>query len=163
MIRSNNSGFVLLYALLVASIIAIGGALLSDIIVKQIILSGVGRDSQIAYYAASAGEECARYWKRNWAFGALEIGDYYIGPDFNTIRCNGEEINVEGDFQEDVGGEFNFILSGLPNNSCAKVSVVRMNDEGLDYIESLGYNFGNNDCDGASLRRVERRIIRSDT
>ncbi len=153
-----------MYAILVASVVAIGGALLTDIIVKQINLSNVGRDSQIAYYAATAGEECARYWKRNWAFGALEIGDYYFEPDFNEITCNNDIIIVNGQYQEDVGGTFEFIMADLPNNSCAKVRVVRIMDinNPSDYIESLGYNLGDDSCEGSSLRRIERRIVRSD-
>src|SRR5690606_8461965 len=138
MIRSNNSGFVLLYALLVASIIAIGGALLSDIIVKQIILSSVGRDSQVAYYAANAGEECARFLNRNDIFGYIdELDEVYNLPSIpiQSLNCNGNLVEVElvNDYGEN-GAVFSFVMSNLPNNSCSKVNVIKILDSTDDYF-----------------------------
>jgi len=163
-IKSKKSGFVLLYALLVASVIAIGGALLSDIIFKQITLSAVGRDSQIAYYAASAGEECVRYWNERDTFGVFGVlTDEYEPPQGDVeITCNGENISVSMVDSGDVF-LFTFVLSQLPNNSCARVDLTKgvENNSLVDTVVSLGYNLGDESCGGQSLRRVERRIVRS--
>lgn len=162
-----KDGFVLLYALLVASVVAIGGALLSDIILKQIILSGVSRDSQVAYYAAQSGEQCVHYWSRDSVFGSYEenpfTGEIVYRPPLTpvpVIECNSTPIEVEVDADSNFY-RFSFVLTNLPNNSCAVVELIRYLDGSQEFSRSLGYNFGDDICEGTSIRRVERQIIRS--
>jgi len=58
----NNNAFVMLYALLVASIVLSIGLSLSAIISKQIQLSSMGKMSKLAYFAADAGRNCGYVW-----------------------------------------------------------------------------------------------------
>lgn len=61
----NKKGFTLLFAVLVSILILAVGASIISIALKQVILSGAGRDSQFAFYAANTGLECALYWDLN--------------------------------------------------------------------------------------------------
>jgi hypothetical protein len=58
-----NKGFALLLTLVVVSVVLSIGLSLIDITLKQLVLSGIGRDAEIALHAAYAGTECARYWR----------------------------------------------------------------------------------------------------
>ena len=66
--RFTKKGFALLYAMLVV------GAMMSlvfgilNIVFKQISLSGVNRNSAVAFYSAESGLECGRYWSTYGAF-----------------------------------------------------------------------------------------------
>jgi hypothetical protein len=57
----NQKGFTLLLAALVASITLALGAAIYSIAIKQVTLSGIGRDSQFAFYNADTIAECALY------------------------------------------------------------------------------------------------------
>ncbi len=60
----STKGFILLFSLLVSSIILAAGLSVTRIIIRQIYLASVQRDSQMAFFAADSGIECARYWKQ---------------------------------------------------------------------------------------------------
>lgn len=59
---STNKGFTLLFAVLVSVLVLAVGASIISIALKQVVLSGAGRESQFAFYAANTGLECALYW-----------------------------------------------------------------------------------------------------
>lgn len=62
--QKNNSqkGFVILFAVLISSLVLSVGISIISISLKQIVLSGSGRDSQFAFYMSNTGAECAQYW-----------------------------------------------------------------------------------------------------
>lgn len=60
--KKHNAGFTLFVALIVSSIMLAVGLSLGSIILKQLLLSSTGKDSQTAFYAADSGAECALYW-----------------------------------------------------------------------------------------------------
>lgn len=115
-----KQGFSLLLTVLIVSIILSLALGIGSIVLNQIKLSGTGRQSQIAFYAADAGAECALYWDfRNNSFAIS------TGP--NTIVCAGKTIagiggggyvydKCQGTSQDD------FVLS-FENNSCAHICV----------------------------------------
>ncbi|MEI6296368.1 MAG: hypothetical protein WCO84_01815 [bacterium] len=57
-----KKGFILLFSLLISSVILTAGLAVTRIMVKQIYLASVQRDSQMALYAADPGLDCGRYW-----------------------------------------------------------------------------------------------------
>jgi Tfp pilus assembly protein PilX len=59
---SKKSGFVILFAILVSTIILIMSAGIFRVAQKESILSSYSKESQIAFYSADAGVECALYW-----------------------------------------------------------------------------------------------------
>jgi len=62
--KKNNKqkGFVLLFAVLISTLVLAVGISMISIALKQVQLSGSGRDSQYAFYVANTGAECATYW-----------------------------------------------------------------------------------------------------
>ncbi len=56
-----NKGFTLLYATLVISIVLSIALAIADISLKQFVLSSAGKESQVAFYNADSGIECAIY------------------------------------------------------------------------------------------------------
>lgn len=61
-ITSYKKGFVLAFSLLISSIVLVLAFGIFSILLKQIVLTSSAKDSQIAFYAADAGMECALYW-----------------------------------------------------------------------------------------------------
>lgn len=62
--QKQEAGFALLLTLVIVSVVLAIGLSLLDITLKQLILSGTARDSEIAFHAAYAGVECAEYYAR---------------------------------------------------------------------------------------------------
>ena len=139
-ISRSREGFTLLLSLVVVSIVLSVGLGVFDIVFRELIFSGMSRESQKAFYAADTGAECALYW------------DLKEGPISSTtpstISCaNNQGIQVGGtpisSFQVD-----------LPNGTCFSVTVDKTNDPRTS-IESYGYNTA---CDATGPRKVERAI-----
>ncbi len=82
--RYDNFGFTLLLASLIASLLLAIGLSMFTIAQKQIILSGLGRDSQYAFYAADSGAECALYWDFKNAFDVDQVT--------RNATCAGQKI-----------------------------------------------------------------------
>jgi Tfp pilus assembly protein PilX len=87
--QKNEQGFALLMTLIVVTVVVAIGLTVLDLSTKQIRLSTNAKDSEVAFHAANAGMECARYWRRT-AANAMENG--MMVPN---VRCFGApQINV---------------------------------------------------------------------
>jgi type II secretory pathway pseudopilin PulG len=60
----HEQGFALLMTLIVVTVVISIGLSVLDLSIKQIRLSTNARDSEVAFHAANAGMECARYTRR---------------------------------------------------------------------------------------------------
>jgi hypothetical protein len=89
-IQKNTSGFALLYAVLLTGVILAIGLGLSSILTKQIILSSIGSNSQVAYYAANTGKECVFYWGFQGGTAAGPDGTAFGGYIFDDSLNDGE-------------------------------------------------------------------------
>lgn len=69
-----KKGFVLAFSLLISSIVLVLAFGIFNILLKQIILTGSAKDSQIAFYAADAGTECALYWDTHTSRTLSDVG-----------------------------------------------------------------------------------------
>ena len=136
--RLRRKGFTLLLSLIVVSAILSVGLGVFDIVYRELILSGVGRESQKAFYAADTGIECAFYWD-------IKRGEISTSTS-STIDCAGQSASV--------GGLTSVFQITLPNGSCFEV-IIDKNDASRTVLESRGYNVA---CDSTSPRRVERAI-----
>lgn len=83
---NHNLGFVLLFSLLISSILLATGLGISRLMVRQITLASLSRESQIAFFAADSGLECALHWD---VFGKFNTADT---PTDQKIYCNGAII-----------------------------------------------------------------------
>ncbi|MEK7136416.1 MAG: hypothetical protein AAB821_02390 [Patescibacteria group bacterium] len=160
---SRKKGFVILYAVLVAGVVSIGGILLANIIVKQLMLSSFGRESQFAYYAADSGDECARQGYTHGAFGVFNEGfdgePEYLAGELGLLTCEQGDI-IEGDDGEFKKFTFNVqLVDSEDSPSCARTTIWIHNNANSSYtIESTGLNY----C-ADHPRQVEKVIFRSDT
>lgn len=134
--KEGERGFTLLFAMLILTVVLSITSSVLNIMIKELKLSGAGRESQIAYYAAESGAECALYW--------VARGDV-DGTNSGTITCAGDSISVTADtaFEYDVSG----------NDDHPGCAIVRIIPGSPVTIESRGYNT----CDTSKLR-VERGI-----
>ena len=86
---SEEKGFTLLLAALVASVVIVLGAAIFSLAQKELTLSSIGRDSQFAFYAADTGAECALYW---------DVQHRYFAPTTPSVTptCDGETLVMSG-------------------------------------------------------------------
>lgn len=107
---SSQRGFTLLLAALVATIVLALGASIYGLVVKELALSSLGRDSQFAFFAADTGAECALYWDIRHDYFATSAPVTVVAPD---PRCAGQSFVAAGrsstypytmDFQFEPGG-----------------------------------------------------------
>ncbi len=178
---NKQKGFALLMAVIVTSTLLLISFSLSDISFKELILSSAGRDSQIAFYAADSGVECAMFWDVRNPLGSNGASAFSTSTA-HIINCSGRSIftdsvpnvpTVPTETPTVVGGSFAstppdvsiFVidldilpLDGLFNGPCAIVRVKKeqwVNGFGATTITSRGYNT----CDRNSSTRLERQRI----
>lgn len=132
-----TKGFTLLFALIfVAASLAIGiGS--STLVLGQLRLSGSGRNSQFAFYAADSAAECAIYWDRS--------ADKFSTSTASAIDCSGQSGIPVG------GASVSSFSLQFANGSCATVEVNKSNP-----AETVITSIGQNPCSGS--RKVERGL-----
>lgn len=81
--QNNQSGFALLVAIIVVGVVLSVGLVILDLTIKQVRLAATTADSEIAFHAANAGMECARYIRRN---SSSTIAD---GNNLTGLNCFG--------------------------------------------------------------------------
>ncbi len=181
-VHGTKSGFTILIAVVIASILLIIALAIGDIALKEKILTASGKESQIAFYAADTGVECALYWdQKQGVFSARNLngsdnsGSAIPSPLFN---CNGQQISHVKNLDTGLsianipGGDatVQFQIDNLTSDgACAIVSIRKTTghpygkDSNSDAykatkvytdIDSRGYNTCN-----SSLRRLERGIL----
>ena len=158
--RNKKTGFVILYAVIVASVVSLSGILLGNIIVKQIILSSIGRESQFAYYEANSVDECIENAVNRAQFGfflsGLEGGQADFFEEANpSFLCNVQ--NFDTNPPGEVGGDkvFDLIVG-----ECTDVRVILKEPDQLGDSAVLLRTKGYNICEVDHSRRVEKVIYR---
>lgn len=155
--ESFNSGFVLLFSIILASIvfaIAIG---ISSISYKEILLTTSAKNSNDAFFAADVGIECALYLDKDAASSPFVPGS--SNDNFSTSTdCAGLTVSPISTVSGNVS--FNLFNLNSTSKSCAVVSVVKdmvANPQTMTII-SKGYNSGREpDCPSGN-NIVERQL-----
>ena len=134
-----------------------------NLVLKQIRISSIAKDSSAAFYAADSGIECALFWD-------LKNNSFATSTPANPIACGGNpSISINkflGPLQAGTT-TFAFIFSGVSEKYCVQIAVGKSysptSPKALKTnIESRGYNTGsvsNFACTSSSARRVERAIV----
>jgi hypothetical protein len=167
--NKKNKGFTLFVSLVVSSLILAVSISLSNIIFKQLIFANTGSESQLAFYAADSGAECALYWDRKGANGeTLYDGSFAttttsraaqgpldimcgmglqnypaLGPRVGSIY---KEVDIINQNAATTTFYVNFSDTNinLTHRACAKVLVAKVIDlaTGIERtrIDSRGYN-----------------------
>lgn len=148
--NANEKGITLFVAIVVSATLLLIATGMINLALKQKSIANSGRDSQMAFYAADTGMECALYWDV-----ASPTGQSAFSTSMGTIiNCNKDANNSSNQWV--VGGSAVSVINRinfLPDPYCAIVTVTK-NVNGTTQIESLGYNT----CDSSNPRRVERAV-----
>lgn len=147
--NNKNNGYAILFTIIIISVISAVTAGLSNSTFKQMILSSLARDSQIAFYQADTAADCAFY---------ADLVKTEIEPDFfkNNERWLCGEYDLIIKYANDEFGSYtlspdNNVLSS--NNPCFSISVKKGNN--TTEIDARGYNI----CNKTNPRVVERAIL----
>ena len=183
----NKRGFTLLFSVLVSVLILAVGASIISIALKQVILSGAGRESQFAFYAANTGLECALYWdlhpkedegSLSYVFPAVLGGSG--GPDQTEwtgedelITCGGGQIKNGSGFIGDPFTESGYswdtnlytfrmaITNAIPDTEnilyCVEVQVAKEYNQVSERVVTTITSKGLNTCDPEDNPRAVER------
>lgn len=154
-----TSGFTLLIAIVVTSIMLLISFVISNVALKQTVLSKAGTETQYAFYAADSGTDCALYWDLKdssvSAFSTTTASTIYcngqtISTGSQTIATNPQSSSVIG------GGGNGNATSTFQLNFARGCAIVRIGKQynGTTNIDSRGYNT----CNTSAIRRYERGI-----
>jgi hypothetical protein len=168
----NNShskqGFALLMGVLVASVLLALTMVMFSISLKQLTLSTVSKESQIALYAADTGLECALYWDLK-GDGNQSLFDKDTAAPSQGVVCAGNPAVTTNsqtlvDTTKSIVGGSGFGVTGnfqidLIGNSCVIVKIyktasITVPGKTDTRIESRGYNT----CNINSPQRLERGL-----
>ncbi len=161
-----KKGIAILFAVLAIGLILGIGVAINSLTLKELLLSSIGKQSQVAFYAADTGAECARYWDiKHSSFS--QVDDTTGASKTESIICAGQTLSVAGSQNntsnsvDEVDTRFRFDIDSptgfLPQYSyCADVSVQKSLSDGQMHIVSHGYNLP---CGASySSRKVERAV-----
>ncbi len=186
--KKNNKqkGFVMLFAVLISTLVLAVGISMISIALKQVQLSGSGRDSQYAFYVANTGAECATYWdlasSTIFTSGALPnpgtdikclgnpvaakwpVGSPAVIEAVNA--CLGGGLTTDLDWCRDFSNPYvlktKFRISYSDKPYCADVIVTKeiFNSGPSDGLvgTTTVTSRGYNTCDSTNPRRIERAL-----
>jgi len=90
--KYREQGFTLLYAMIISSLVLATTLSIVNVAIKQKNISGLSQESQVAFYAANSGLECALYWALHGRTVALTSGALSI-PVFKIPRGSNDNGN----------------------------------------------------------------------
>lgn len=160
--HTQERGFTLLIAALIASVVLALGSSIFTIAQKQVQLSSIGRDSQYAFYAADTAAECALYWDvRHSAFGTSTAT-----ADGTTPACDGSNLTITGgpadpNAVDPYPYEKSFtvnLFADTGSGYCAVVSVKKSDANPHTVIQANGYSTSCTTLDSAP-RALQRSVV----
>lgn len=147
---SAQTGFAMLFTVLIVSLILSIAIGISNVTLKQTILSSLAKDSQISFYQADTAVECGMYYDTAGAFP--------LGTDPVTI--SGPIICGENQFFIDISQSYVDYLVFLQNLSdqsqpCSSIvfDKVTLASSSESIVQGRGYNI----C-GTNPRQVQRAL-----
>lgn len=162
---NTKSGFAILYAILMVSIVLTISLSLLNITFKQIIFSVTGRDSKIAFYAADSALQCATYWdvyavpNTDSPFGYFDLNGDFVQQNVSKqkVTCFGQAekqlvVNLSNPKQQISSFDIAFNDGSFATIVVAKG--VDNNNVTINSIEASGYNTS----DQNSPRRLQRTL-----
>jgi hypothetical protein len=121
--NKQSQGFALLMALIVVSVVISIGLSVLDLTMKQVRLSTNSKDSEIAFHAANAGLECARYWQAV-STTTMEAGAS-ISPSCFGVSA-GSVSGVPVSATDGTAHQYTFEIEWgtSPNQRCSKINML---------------------------------------
>lgn len=174
-----KKGFTIFVAVVVSGLLLLVVLSISNIALKETILSGAGRESELAFYAADSGVECALFWDwrnpGNTAFMS-PVQQIDCGVDVTYALPNTGGVGyVQSEYPSFDPGDpqslnkplCSSVVSGsrpmvsnftidFENGTCAQVRVEKCYNGAV--LETSIESQGRSSCDITNLRRFERGI-----
>ncbi len=160
--KQSQSGFALLLAIIVVSVVVSIGLSVLDVTIKQIRLSTNSKDSEVVFHAVNAGLECARYIRVNDTTD-IEAGNS-ISPDcFGVAVTGGDSVDtVSAGVTDGVVHVYDMEASwGTNGQRCSKMKIVAFDPDSSNQEMSVnaskmeelipGYPYGDKECDAGAL------------
>jgi hypothetical protein len=147
---SAQSGFAMLFTVLIVTLVLSIALGISNLSFKQTILSSLAKDSQISFYEADTAVECGLYYDT-----VLEL--FPIGTDAGTapgdLQCGNDNFYLDTDvtFTDYIFYTQKEIV-GTPV-PCSSLLFDKSTSLGTSIIQGRGYNICN-----TSPRQVERAL-----
>lgn len=150
LLTSRQGGFALLFAVIASGILASIAIAIFNLSLREALLSSFGRESQMAFYAADSGAECALY--SDIKLGAFAANRF--STPAGSIACGGEVASVTITAMDDTSATS--IASFTFGDLCTDIIVAKSRSAGVlrTTLESRGHST----CDTASPVRVERAL-----
>jgi hypothetical protein len=150
-----QSGYAILFTIVIVSAISVITAGLTNAAYKQLILSSLAKDSQVAFFQADTAADCALY------FDAVYIVENVGTPpqDGDLWTCGGLELGLS---TSDIMTSYALNPPQVDSSDpCFRIEVKKAttkdsedNDVVNTTISARGYNI----CDKGNVRTVEREI-----
>ncbi len=126
--KSSQSGFALLMTLLVVAVVVSITVTVIELTLKQLALSVTAKDSEVAFHAANAGMECARYVRRNASTTINAQGSPVL---FDCFGQTNQRLNLVAHSLNESGGDgevyrYEGEVSWITNDRCSVIDFVTM-------------------------------------
>jgi len=152
----DRSGFVILFAVTLASILLAIALGVSNIALNEVNFSASVKDSDNAFYAADTGAECALYNDQTASNTFVQSGGG------STITCLNTPVNVTQTGSSPLlTWTFNIANMSSSGGSCAAVTLTRdftNPSYPITVLDSKGYNVGDGSCNSSNPNRTEREV-----
>lgn len=157
---NSSKGITLFIAVTIMGILLFISFAVVNISIKSTLFASAGRDSQLAFYAADAGLDCAIYWDSKFEPSKFSVSGSSISCGGVTIEQDDPILGTTTATIMAAGGPVYYSVFGFkldhgqnPVEACTIVTVTK-NLSGQTYIKSRGYNT----CDINNSRRIERGV-----
>ncbi len=117
-----KQGITVLVASLVASILLAVGLSIFNTTLKDLFFAATARESEIAFYAADMGAECAQYWDIQGGVFATSTDSYLYTHHPTDKQCAGQDITTGG--TGSTQANWNMVAAGSPPSA---VTTFRIN------------------------------------
>ena len=145
-----KNGYAILFAVMLISIISMIALGLSNTTYKQLIITSVAKDSQVAFYESDMATECGIYLEHNTSI----LSDSLTSTTWNCgVNSDGSSMLLN--VIQTTTGIFDVNFSTVNNNlPCFDININKTDSSGGVIIKSNGYNI----CDKTNIRTVQRSI-----
>jgi hypothetical protein len=155
----NQQGYAILFSIVLISAISIITAGLSNSAYKQIILSSLAKDSQVAFYQADTASDCAFYAD---LIKAGQDPTFFTIPD-TSWSCGGYDLRIVPVIG-DPNGDYSLLEPEAlteARSPCFNIIVDKEKGKDIDGNDIIQTNMkakGYNICNKNNPRTVEREI-----
>lgn len=152
--KNNQSGYAILFSVVVVGIILVIAFGLSNITYKQLVLSSLAKESQTAFYQADLASECGLY--HDWHSGSFTSLDPEI-PPVNSVSCGRRIFNVGYNSDCFDNPDVDYCIKPKDpqsNEPCFRIEFIVDEEKNTTTMRANGYNI----CNVLTDRTVERTI-----